>query len=206
MPINNIQFRAEIGLFNNICQCSCFITKSSFIQIITSIFNNISLSECSSYIRSFFFHVICSAFVLLIFPFIVLFKLSFCSVFNLSNCFIDVYIYVYIFMHFIINLIHATIVCRKAFAKFILWNNFFLQICTLLPFIKLALMISGDIERNPGPENVHNQNLSLCHWNLNGITANNFIKTSLLQSCAKIIEKTVKNGLLSLARSNLKLF
>ena len=27
-----------------------------------------------------------------------------------------------------------------------------------------------------------------------------------LQSCAKIIEKTVKNGLLSLATSNLKLF
>ena len=72
-------------------------------------------------------------------------------------------------MHFIINLIRATIVCRKAFAKFILSYNFFLQICTLLPFIKLALMISGDIERNPGPENVHNQNLSLCHWNLNGI-------------------------------------
>ena len=68
-------------------------------------------------------------------------------------------------MHFIINLIRATIVCRKAFAKFILWYNFFLQICTLLPFIKLALMISGHIERNPGPENVYNQNLSLCHWN-----------------------------------------
>ena len=43
-------------------------------------------------------------------------------------------------------------------------------------------MISGDIERNPGPENVHNQNLSLCHWNLNGITANNFIKLSLLEA------------------------
>ena len=30
--------------------------------------------------------------------------------------------------------------------------------------------------------------------------------TNSLQSCAKIIEKTVKNGLLSLATSNLKLF
>ena len=85
-------------------------------------------------------------------------------------------------MHFIINVIHSTIVCRKAVTKFILQYDFFLQICTFLPFIRLALIISGDIESNPGPENLGNQNLSLCHWNLNGIAANNFIKISLLEA------------------------
>ena len=56
------------------------------------------------------------------------------------------------FMCFSINLLRFTIVCRKAFAKFILQYNFFLLICTFLPFIRLALIISGDIESNPGPE------------------------------------------------------
>ena len=65
-------------------------------------------------------------------------------------------------MRFIINLLCFTIVCHKAFAKFILQYNYFLQICTFLPFIKLALIISGDIECNPGPENIYNQNLSFC--------------------------------------------
>ena len=39
---------------------------------------------------------------------------------------------------------------------------------SFLPLIRLALIISGDIETNPGPENLCDQNLSLCHWNLNG--------------------------------------
>ena len=85
-------------------------------------------------------------------------------------------------MHFIVNLLHYTIVCRKAIAKFILQYNVFLQICTFLPLIRLALIISGDIESNPGPENSYNQTLSLCHWNLNGIAANSFIKISLLEA------------------------
>ena len=111
-----------------------------------------------------------------------MFKLSFSNFFNLSNFFLEVYIFIYISIRFIINLLRYTIVCRKASAKFILQCNFFLQICTFLSFIRLALIISGDIECNPGPENIHNQNLSLCHWNLNGIAANNFIKISLLEA------------------------
>ena len=51
-----------------------------------------------------------------------------------------------------------------------------------LPYIKLILVISGDIENNPGPINLKDQNFSIYHWNLNGITANNFIKISLLEA------------------------
>ena len=85
-------------------------------------------------------------------------------------------------MHFIINLLRFTIVCRKAVAKFMVQYNFLLQICTFLPFLRLALIISRDIESNPGPENLFNQNLSVCHGNVNGIAANNFIKVSLLEA------------------------
>ena len=51
-----------------------------------------------------------------------------------------------------------------------------------VPFLRFTLLISGDIEINPGPENTCNQNLSLCLWNLNGIAAYNCIKISILEA------------------------
>ena len=44
------------------------------------------------------------------------------------------------------------------------------------------MLISGDIENNPGPENRCNQNIYFCHWNLNGIASNNVLKISLLEA------------------------
>ena len=41
-------------------------------------------------------------------------------------------------------------------------------------------MICGDIEINPGPRK--DENLSICHWNLNSISAHNFVKFSSLQA------------------------
>ena len=46
--------------------------------------------------------------------------------------------------------------------------------------IQLLLLCSGDIEINPGPK-TKNQ-ISFCHWNLNGLAAHNFTKVSLLQA------------------------
>ena len=46
--------------------------------------------------------------------------------------------------------------------------------------IQLLLICSGDIEINPGPK-TKNQ-ISFCHWNLNGLAAHNFTKVSLLQA------------------------
>ena len=45
---------------------------------------------------------------------------------------------------------------------------------------QLLLVCSGDIEINlvPKPKN----QLSFCHWNLNGLAAHNFTKVSLLQA------------------------
>ena len=41
---------------------------------------------------------------------------------------------------------------------------------------------SGDIEKNPGPKPNSYQCFSICHWNLNSITAHNFLKVSLLRA------------------------
>ena len=38
------------------------------------------------------------------------------------------------------------------------------------------LYCHGDIELNPGPRKSKENNLSICHWNLNSITAHNFSK------------------------------
>ena len=76
------------------------------------------------------------------------------------------------------------------------FNKFFIKCCTcphvlmsfcplllLLLFISvILLMLSGDIETNPGPDPGYLSSFSFCHWNLNSITAHNFIKMSLLQA------------------------
>ena len=44
------------------------------------------------------------------------------------------------------------------------------------------IRLSGDIEENPGPKCNSNQSFSICHWNLNSITAHNYLKKSLLRA------------------------
>ena len=49
----------------------------------------------------------------------------------------------------------------------------------LLFFIQNLLSCCGDIEENPGPKY---SSLTFCHWNLNGLTAYDSTKISLLQA------------------------
>ena len=50
-------------------------------------------------------------------------------------------------------------------------------------FIPLILFVCGDVEPNPGPKNRNScYNFSICHWNLNSITAHIFAKVNLLQA------------------------
>ena len=41
-------------------------------------------------------------------------------------------------------------------------------------------MLSGDIEINPGPKSSSGECFSICHWNLNSISAQSYTKVSLL--------------------------
>ena len=42
--------------------------------------------------------------------------------------------------------------------------------------------LSGDIEKNPGASPSFSQNFSICHWNLNSITAHSHVKISFLKA------------------------
>ena len=49
------------------------------------------------------------------------------------------------------------------------------QLFFYLWYIRNILLLSGDIETNPGPVSTNLQSLSICHWNLNSITTENFL-------------------------------
>ena len=178
MPINSIQFRAEIGQFNNAFQRTFLKTGFCFSKLITSLR---SLSEECLHFKNIVFHLLSVFIVLLFLPVIFLFTLSHSSLYNFYNNISIFYIIIYICLRFIFNLFWINMVNHKGILKFLVQYCFFFQIFTFIPFIRLALIVSGDIETNPGPENC-NKNISFCHWNINGIAANNFVKISLLEA------------------------
>ena len=48
------------------------------------------------------------------------------------------------------------------------------------------LLLCGDIELNPEPNQNSAKKLSICHWNLNSIAAHNFAKLVILKACNSI--------------------
>ena len=50
----------------------------------------------------------------------------------------------------------------------------------------LAIKRGGNIEVNRSPKPNSHECLSICHWNLNSISAHNFIKLSLLRAYISI--------------------
>ena len=44
------------------------------------------------------------------------------------------------------------------------------------------ISLSGDVEVNPGPRTKANNTFSVCHWNLNSISAHNYSKVSPLKA------------------------
>ena len=49
--------------------------------------------------------------------------------------------------------------------------------------------LSSDIENNPEPRPSSSQNFSICHWNLNSITAHSYVKMSLLNLIQFVCQK-----------------
>ena len=55
--------------------------------------------------------------------------------------------------------------------------TFYFQVLVYLHWYTISiLLLSGDIETNPGPVSSNLESLSICHWNLNSIAAENFVK------------------------------
>ena len=44
--------------------------------------------------------------------------------------------------------------------------------------IFIIIYLSGDIEINPGPVTNYSQGFQICHWNLNSLPPDNFVKIS----------------------------
>ena len=62
---------------------------------------------------------------------------------------------------------------------------YFMSVLSYIHYVwlySLAIKLSGDIEENPGPKPNSSDCLSICHWNLNSISAHNFIKLSVLRA------------------------
>ena len=49
-------------------------------------------------------------------------------------------------------------------------------------FLSRRLLLSGDIETNPGPRRNLSNHFTICHWNLNSISAHNFANVQLLKA------------------------
>ena len=62
-------------------------------------------------------------------------------------------------------------------------NSFVLSFFFLITFLSLLLILSNDVELNPGPKkDSPKRNFSIAHWNLNSIAVQNFVKLSQLEA------------------------
>ena len=111
------------------------------------------------------------------------------------------------FFKLLINSLYYTLLLKLA-----LWHLYFLCISTVKTFCKsvmciynrhilhLSLLVlanhscqmwlfryhislRGNIELNPSPKSNSSENFSVCHWNINSISAHNFSKVSILNVC-----------------------
>ena len=93
-----------------------------------------------------------------------------------------------------------------SFFYLIIWYDF---TAWSRPFL---ILLSGDIEMNPGPKPIFGQSFSICLWNLNIISAHNYIKISLLTADVLIhnfdiicLSETYLNSEISTDDQNLKI-
>ena len=61
------------------------------------------------------------------------------------------------------------------------FESAYISLFTLL-YLFALLQCHGDIELNPGPKKLRNKSLSVCHWNLNSLTAHNYSKLTQLKA------------------------
>ena len=105
-------------------------------------------------------------------------------------------------------------ICYALISASVIIKTFLIQKTSILFYLYIIranlLIICGDIETNPGPRK--DQNLSICHWNLNSISAHNFIKFSSLQAFNTIhnfdlicISETFLDSSVSIDESDLNL-
>ena len=81
----------------------------------------------------------------------------------------------YIFLSaFLFSKGYASKISTKLYISIFLLFNVLLGV--LVPLCGHLIILSGDAEVTPGPKNNFSECLSICHWNLNGISAYDYSK------------------------------
>ena len=100
-------------------------------------------------------------------------------------------IFIYVFMKLLVpNGLRYMFLSRKNIKNinsFVSRGLYTLLLATYIHHIwvcSILIVLSGDIEKNPGSKPSSRDKFSLCYWNLNSISTHNFIKISLL--CAYV--------------------
>ena len=78
--------------------------------------------------------------------------------------------------------------CRHIFIYLHLAHYIYMTVLYLryIWLYSILVKLSGDVEENPGSECKSCQSFSICHWNVNSVSAHNFSKVSLLRAYMSI--------------------
>ena len=112
------------------------------------------------------------------------FELLLCSKFsnNLLNydaSFISLLFYIFL-IAFLFSKGYVSKISKKLYISIFLLFNILLGMLVWL--CSCLIILSGDVEVNPGPKNSLSECLSICHWNLNSILAHDYSKLFLLKA------------------------
>ena len=125
MPVNNIQFRAEIGIFNSIFQQVRFFTKTNwynyiFVEMLI-LFSMISKIR----FRNLILPPVCALITLFILPILLIITICFSDTFNIYNVVATTFYLLLFSLQLITNILIYLIFNYKFIAKTL--NNFKLR-------------------------------------------------------------------------------
>ena len=109
------------------------------------------------------------------------------DILSMISVLLSFFIYVYV-MPSVMNGLSRTLLLRgkcKSINSFVSKGLYVYKLVMFMRYIwvySITIKMSGDIEMNPGPKPSSCNKFSICHWNLNSISAHNFIKLSLLRA------------------------
>ena len=131
--------------------------------------------------------ILMTCYVFSAFPVLLTINKFFFNFDNINTLFFNSFLCIYVTFRFAHNVSKHIILNRREVSKYLskllITYNFLSQICLILNiFIQYFLLtVCGDIETNPGPSN-DAKSLSICHWNLNGISTQNYVKLSMIEA------------------------
>ena len=184
MPVEINRWRATIGCFRLCTQRSCPRSKPFRpISILLRVFRLFWFCYC---------FIAVSTFVL---PFALIMQFLAVHSMETQSCFLPLFARVH---HFAKTVLYLTVELSKripvgvigivrykrvALKQFLFLYSYFhigCMTCDVLHtqwLVFRVILLSGDVEMNPGPET-----LNFCTWNLNSITAHDFLRVSLIEA------------------------